>query len=54
MPEVTVTRPQVILKDSQGAVLSSHDYEFQAIAAAEDREPDTFIIERPSATIEVK
>lgn len=53
MSEATITRPQIILKDSQGVTLSSHDHEFQAITAAEDREPGTFIIERPTATIEV-
>ena len=53
MAEATINRPQIILKDSQGVILSSHDHEFQAITAAEDREPGTFIIERPTAIIEV-
>lgn len=53
MATATITRPQIILKDSQGNTISSHDFEFQAIAAADYQEPSTFTIERPTATIEV-
>ena len=53
MPDVTIVRPQVILKDSQNNELSSHDFEFQAVVAAEELVAGTYTIERPTATITV-
>ena len=51
MAQVTVTRPEIILKDYQNTVLSSHHQEFQAIVAAELQQNGTYTIERPTTTI---
>jgi len=48
-----VNRPSVLLKDSNGEVISVWDYEFQAIAAANELEAGTFTIERPDITLVV-
>ena len=54
MPQVTVTRPDVILKDYQNNVISTHTYEFQAITDAELQPPGVYTVERPPATITVE
>lgn len=53
MAEATLTRPQVILKDTQNVTISTHDFEFQAVAAADEQLPSTYTIERPTVTITV-
>jgi len=53
MADITLTRPQVILKDDQGTTLSSWDYEFQAIVEAEELASGTYTVERPTLTIVV-
>ena len=53
MPKVIVTRPPVTLEDDQSATLSTHDYEHEAVVAAEDQPPSTYTIIRPTITIEV-
>lgn len=53
MAEATLTRPQVILKDTQNVTISTHDFEFQAVAAADEQLPGTYTLERPTATITV-
>jgi len=54
MPKATVTRPPVILKDDQSAVLSEHDLEFEAISSAEAEVQGTYTVERPPVTITVE
>ena len=54
MTTVKIVRPPVILKDFQNNVISTHDYEFQAVTDAEDQVPGTYTVERPTATIIVE
>ena len=54
MPEVTITRPPVVLKDYQGQMLSTHKHEFQATVAAELQQEGVYTIERPTTTITVE
>ena len=54
MNTTKVDRPAVILKDFQNNVISTHDYEFQAITTAEDQSQGTYTVERPTVTIIVE
>lgn len=53
MATVTIDppRPAVILKDDQGATLSTHEFEFQAVVEAELQAAGTYTIERPTVTL---
>ena len=54
MPIATLTRPEVILKDYQNNVISTHKYEFQVITDAELQPPGVYTVERPATTITVE
>ena len=53
MADAIIDRPPVILKDAQNNVISTHDFEFQAVVAAEELAAGTYTIERPTATVTV-
>ena len=57
MAEVSINpdRPAILLKDSQGVVLSTHRHEFAAVTQASKNLPvGTYIVERPALTLVVK
>lgn len=47
----TVTRPDILLKDSEGATISTHSYMFQAYIAAKAQPDGSFTIVRPTVTL---
>lgn len=54
MAKATVIRPPVTLQDDQSALLSTHDYEYEAVVEAELQTSGTYTVQRPTTTINVE